>query len=138
MKKATRIKNDGMTKELFEDIMFFSLAEGGAMGNPGSVYFYNKVGTLYYFNYARSCINMNRVKELFPPLALCRFGMLGMGSSVPEGWNYVNLGMGNHLIVNDAVYEEFKGFIGEDYIPSRVYGLWMKLAEKILEKQCDG
>ena len=26
-----------MTKELFEDVMFFSLAEGGAMGCPGQI-----------------------------------------------------------------------------------------------------
>lgn len=58
--------------------------------------------------------------------------MFGIGSSGPEGWNYVNLGMGNHLIVNDAVYEEFMGYIGENDSPSIVYGKWMKIADNIL------
>lgn len=132
MKKGIRITNADMTKELFEDVMFFSLARGGAMGEPGAVYFYNKGGNLYYFNYVRSCINMNLVGELFPALALFRFGMVGIGSNVPEGWNYVNLGMGNHLIVNDAVYEEFIDCIGDEYVPSQVYRIWMEIAEKIL------
>lgn len=64
----------------------------------------------------------------------CKFGMFGLDSSAPKGWNYVNLGMGNHLIVRDDMIAPFMERIGEDAEPSEVYMKWMEVAEEILSK----
>lgn len=66
-----------------------------------------KTGEFYRVNYTYGDISLKTIGEYFPVFRECKFGFLGMGSSVPEGWNYVNLGMGNHLIVKDEVYSEF-------------------------------
>ena len=118
-----------------EPAAFFALAESGAMGEPGSVYFYNKNGNLYYFNYARSGINMNKVRELFPALAICKLRVFGNDNNAPKGWNYMSLGMGNHLIINEIVYDEFIESLEDEYRPSKVYGMWMEIAERILESK---
>ena len=41
---------------------------------------------------------------MFMPLSKCKFKMFGLDRLALKGWNYVNLGMGNHLIVkNDMI-----------------------------------
>ena len=116
--------------------MFFSLAEGGAMGEPGRVLFFDNEGQSYYFNYVYGNVDMRNVAKLFPVLSECSFGLFGIDSQVPEGWHYVNLGMGNHLIVNDAVYPEFAEALGDEETPAVIYGKWADIAEAILNKAC--
>ena len=125
--------NDELTNEIFKDVMFLSFAEGGAMGEPGGILFFVKSGDFYHLNYVYGDIELKKVKVLFPVLGECQFGMFGIGSIVPKGWNYVNLGMGNHLIVNDEVYDLFKEELGDEERASEVYRKWVGVAEKVLD-----
>lgn len=143
MQRPIDLCNADLTKATFNDVMFFSLAEGGAMGEPGAILFYVKSGELYHLNYVFGDVDINKVEKLFPTLSECRFGMFGLNSSVPRGWNYVNLGMGNHLIVNDDVFGVFKeqidfGAFKEqidiDAEPSEIYTKWLRVADNILQK----
>ena len=136
MRKPVELhNNDDLKKILFEDAVFMSIAEEGAMGNPGSVWFYLKTGVVYHFNYVFDDVELNEVEKLFPILANCRFGIFGLDSSVPEGWNYVNLGMGNHLIVNDVVYDKFMELLGDEEKPYVIYTKWMEIADNILNNK---
>ena len=45
MKNTIELCNRDLKKSIFNDIMFFSLAEGGAMGEPGGVFFFYKKAT---------------------------------------------------------------------------------------------
>lgn len=132
MKRPIDLCNADLTKATFKDVMFFSLAESGAMGEPGAVLFYVKSGELYHFNYVYGDVDIKKVEKLFPTLAECNFGLFGLGSSVPKGWNYVSLGMGNHLIVNDEVFAAFTEQIGAETEPSVVYMNWLNVAESII------
>lgn len=62
------------------------------------------------------------------------FVLVFENSSVPEGWHYVNLGMGNHLIVSDKVYEKFISEFLNDADPSILYQNWIEVAGKIIEE----
>lgn len=42
-------------------------------------------------------------------------------------WNYVDLGMGNHLIVHNDVYPEFKKKT-KDLPPHEIYAKWVDIA----------
>lgn len=137
MRDTIELCNRDLKKSIFTDIMFFSLAEGGAMGEPGGVFFFDKNGQTYHFNYVFGDADMGKVERLFPVLGDCEFGIFGLDSKVPEGWNYVNLGMGNHLIVNDAVYPKFAEILGEEE-PSVVYGKWVEIADSILNGEKAG
>lgn len=134
MKKIELAKKD-LTKELSEKIWFFMLAEGGAMGEPGGVKFITSDGKGYSFNYIYSDITIEDVKEFFPVIDKCSFGMFGEGSVVPEGWHYVNLGCGNHLIVSNEIYDDFYGEIKELKKPAEVYAAWQNKANKVMKQK---
>ena len=135
MKEPIRLSNNDLKKEIFKDVMFFSIAEGGAMGEPGAVLFYSESGRLYYFNYVYGDVDITKVERLFPVLKKCRFGVFGLNSVVPAGWKYVNLGMGNHLIVNAEVYDAFISEFEEDVEPGGIYMNWRQVAEGILKQK---
>ena len=134
MRNPIELCQADLSKDLFSTVAFFSLAEGGAMGEPGAVLLYLDNGELYHFNYVYGDVEIKTVKKMFEPLSKCKFGMFGLDSSAPKGWNYVNLGMGNHLIVRDDMIAPFMEQIGEDAEPSEVYMKWMEVAEGILSK----
>lgn len=70
------------------------------------------------------------IKEAFPVLDECQFGLFGTGTTVPDGWNHISLGFGNHLIVKDEYYASFELLIKEYEIPGELYQHWI---EKALE-----
>lgn len=132
MKSPINLCNADLNQSVFKNIMFFSFAEGGAMGEPGAILFYVKGGDLYHMNYVFGDIDIKKVEELFPVFAECRFGMFEINPLVPVGWNYVDLGMGNHLIMCDEVYETFVQKIGEDIEMPVVFRRWIEIAADIL------
>lgn len=132
MRETIELCNKSLKKSIFNNIMFFSIAEGGAMGEPGGILFFDNKGQSFHCNYVFGDIDIGKVERLFPTLCDCEFGMFGLDSKVPEGWNYVNLGMGNHLIVNDAVYPKFVDILGDEDEPSVIYGKWAEIADNIL------
>ena len=135
LNKQIELCNADLNKATFKNVMFLSFAEGGAMGCPGKIIFYVKTGEGYSLNYVYRDADLNKVKELCPVLQECFFGMFGIRSKVPAGWNYVNLGMGNHLIVNDEVYEAFTEKIDMDTEQSVIYQIWKKVAYEILKEK---
>lgn len=132
MNKILELCNADINKATFKNVMFFSIAESGAMGEPGGVLFYVESGELYHFNYVYGDVDIRKVGKLFPVLEECRFGVFGIDSFVPKGWEYVNLGAGNHLIVREEIYEKFMSEFPKDVEPSFIYGRWVKVAQKTL------
>jgi len=133
MRDVIELCNAELTKATFKDVMFLSYAEGGAMGCPGEILIFLKTGELYSLNYVYGDVKLNKVIELFPVLDECHFGMFGEGSIVPNGWNYVSLGMGNHLIVRADIYDCFIEKIGRKTTPPERYGRWLDVAEEIIK-----
>ncbi len=117
----------------FDKLRYFSIAEGGAMGEPGGVLMVTSDKEVYHANHCFGDISFEDLVKVFPPLGKCRFGLFGKGSTVPSGWNYVDLGMGNHLIVHDDVYSEFKKKI-EGLRPPQIYQKWVKIALTQIKK----
>ena len=134
MRNPIELQNNDLNIDVFKDILFFSFAEGGAMGEPGGVRFFVKSGELYHLNYVYGDIELSKVKECFPVLGECVFGMFGRNSKVPKDWKYVDLGMGNHLIVRKEIFALFKELLGEVEAPSEAYQKWMPTAEAVLDK----
>ena len=130
-----QICKEDMNDNLFKDVLFFMFAEGGAMGEMGAINFVKTDGKLYHSNYLWGDIKFEEVLESFPTLSQCEFGFCGIDSKVPLGWNYVNLGAGNHLIVNDTVYPQFKKLIKNYKHMSKIYRDWAKRADSIINKK---
>ena len=132
MNKILELCNVDINKATFKNVMFFSIAESGAMGEPGGVLFYVESGELYHFNYVYGDVDIKKVENVFPTLADCEFGAFGIDSSVPTGWKYVSLGMGNHLIIKEMLYEGFMSEFPEYARPSEIYSQWIDVAQKII------
>ena len=111
----------------FDKAKYFSFAEGGAMGEMGGILMVTSDGEVYHANHCLGDISYDDLVAMFPPLGRCRFEMFGKESTAPSGWNYVDLGMGNHLIVHDDEYPDFKKKI-KGLHPGQIYQKWLKFA----------
>ena len=131
MLNITPINADTLNETIFEEVLFFSLAERGAMGRPGEIIVVNSKPAAYSMQTYFGEVSYQDIARMFPIIKQCGFGLFGFDSEVPDGWNYVNLGMGNHLIVADEVYEEFQKLTKDCKSEPEYYQAWLDAASKI-------
>lgn len=124
----------------YKDIMFFMLAEGGAMGEPGAVNIITKGKNdiqILHANYCYGDFDMDKLAEVFIPLQTFDCGIFGNVSGVAPGWNHVYLGAGNHLLVRDCVFEQFMSLVdGKSEL--EIYQSYMDIALKLLAEENHG
>ena len=133
--RAKSICKSELKKEMFEDVAFFKIAEGGAMGEAGGVVWVRNNGDSFHCNYCYGDVSIEDLKNAFEPLKNSSFGLFGLCATVPEGWEYVSLGMGNHLIVSKSVYEEFQKLTKDVQRESEMYRCWFEVAITITRKE---
>lgn len=100
------LTNQTFRKYLPLDIIAYSHASPGAMGEPGNIILVTKDGTVYYLNYYWEAWTMDELYELCPALSKVMFEMYDKPSA-SEGWVYFDLGMGNDLCINKSALEWF-------------------------------
>lgn len=122
-----------LTRENYENylpiqVKAFSFAEVGAMGCPGEFILVENHDRIFKFNIRTFECNRSEIEKIIPLYYECRFGLFGF-YELPEGWNGIYLGCGNHLIIYDSIYEEFQEN-AKDY--QYLYSKWQKIVEEIL------
>ena len=127
------------------DIVAFQMAEPGAMGYHGGVFFVTSDKRIYftcylepssYSGYART-MSWKTLEEVFPPLKDFNHGLMGYGVKVPKGWRYGYLGMGNHLLIKDTFGDSFNrcALELEDDSPNEIlYNRWMRAVVEALQE----
>ena len=115
------------------DIVAFSSAAPGAMGDAGAIEVVTTKGEVYYANPFYEDIEMEQVFEVCPPLSECRFGVFG-GGVIPEGWKTIYLGFGNHLVLHESISEDFRkeAELSEIKEVGDLYNKWMDVVRRIL------
>ena len=115
------------------DIVAFSSAAPGAMGDAGAIEVVTTKGEVYYANPFYEDIEMEQVFEVCPPLSECRFGVFG-GGVIPEGWQTIYLGFGNNLVLHESISEEFRKEAEKSKIKEvgDLYNKWMDVVKRIL------
>lgn len=88
------------------DIVAFSYAVPGAMGEDGGIYIISADGNIYHTNIAYSDMTMEDAFFICPPLKDCHIGLFN--AEPPNGWSYFYMGAGNFLFVIDRLSELFK------------------------------
>ena len=88
------------------DIIAFSCAECGAMGEHGGIIMVDAKGYVYHTNMLD--VSEEVLYSVCPPLKDCSWGFFGHCEKLPEGWAHQYLGCGNHLLVKDGYVEELK------------------------------
>jgi hypothetical protein len=99
------------------DIVAFSFAYEGAMGEHGGIYIIDKDGQIYHANYCYgdNCIEREHIKDIIPVFTDLEFGLLACETK-NENWASVDLGFGNRLLMRKEISEGFnKEVIEGDY-----------------------
>lgn len=137
------VSNEDIASLLGLDIVAFQIAEGGAMGYHGGVFFVTSDKRAYstcylepsaYTGFSKS-ISWDNLEKIFPPLIEFNHGLMGHGTQTPQGWYYEYLGAGNHLLVRDdrkkRFLEESDKFMHSH--PGKImYNTWMAAIISIL------
>jgi len=84
------------------DILALSIAEPGAMGDPGSILIVSSQGDFFYVD-----ITYDQLSSVCPIVKDVKLDMFGKDES-PIGWIPIYLGCGNHLFIKDTIYEQFQ------------------------------
>lgn len=90
------------------DIVAFSFAFGGAMGEGGGIYIIDRDGQICHANYCDENISIepDHIKTIIPFIEDIDFGILG-NRSKNDNYESVYLGYGNHLVMNKNIYDGF-------------------------------
>ena len=110
----------------------FSVAEGGAMGCPGRVIIIDDKNNIYDF-YLHE-LEKENVMKILPALYESKRAVLGIDPST-SGWNRVYLGMGNHLMVADSIYDELREITLSRYKYfgiGELYQHWIGVVQEII------
>lgn len=100
--------NEQITKEFASHVVAFSVAENGAMGNPGSVRFLTDEKEIYEIN--------------------------DIHMEIPAGWKRTYLGAGNHLFMPEWMDILFYKIIDRNAAESEIHATWIDAVIKILGK----
>lgn len=110
----------------------FSFAHAGAMGNGGEIIVITEEAKIYSMNFAYGNIQIEMCFEVCPPLKDCIFGIFDV-ERTPNGWEGVNLGYGNYLVLSQPIYIQLKHEI-DNNPPHILYGKWKDLVLDVLKR----
>lgn len=135
---VTKICNADLKKDVFKNAQFIFFAESGAMGEPGKILIVTSGGSIFHCNYCYGDISLTRLFRSIPVLKECVlecvFGTLGENAKIPNGWNYKYLGAGNHLLIRNDAFEDFKEKTKDAEYPEDMYVLWFNAAWDIIQQ----
>ena len=118
-----------------EDVVFFSLAEHGAMGYPGEVLVATKNNNgVKWYCFNTMVDSFENLCSIYPPLETFHCGLFGKVNGIQNGWHHVDLGMGNHLLVREDYISAFQNAVSELHAESlgEVYASWQGIAQSLL------
>ena len=136
MEQTTQIislTKDNYTQHLPITPVAFSVAEGGAMGCPGRVIIIDDKNNVYDF-YLHE-LEKENVMKILPALYESKRAVLGIDPTT-SGWKRVYLGMGNHLMVADSIYERFNESAKSLWqSKGSLYQQWISIVQEILRSK---
>lgn len=130
--KYKEVDNENANEINEKNIMFLTLAEWGAMGEPNAIEVITKTNDeIRLYHSSTSNFTIPKIYETFSILKDLKCGLLGVVTGVPEAFIHIDTGAGNHLFVNKVISEEFKQKI-KDYRPEEIYTRWYAIGLDII------
>ena len=130
MTDVIHLKNEDITKELFDRAQFIFWADDGAMGSSGAIVLVDDCGKYYYCNWLYG--DSGYIADYMLIMRACPMFRDGFN----EEWVYHYLGFGNRLAYRKEYDEEYCRLIDE-LIPSQYeieYQAWQDIAVKLCSK----
>lgn len=132
---AEQNKEDILKNIKPESVSFFSVAEEKALGTPNGVVIAAEVGNdVKWYTFTLADDNRDDLKAVWPSLET--FSPEKDGFGLEEGWNHVDLGMGNHLMVRDRYKDAFQNEIErlKPEHPGIIFAIWKAVAQVVMTK----
>ena len=103
------ISNSNYQDYLSLDIVAFSFAYEGAMGEPGGINIIDRAGQIYHANYCfgDNLLDSKHIKEIIPMFEGIGWGLIGCEPNHDE-WVAEDLGFGNHLLMLKDISDGFQ------------------------------
>ena len=119
-----------------KSIIACQVAEAGACGYHGGVFMVTSDKEVNFtcflepsdYSGHKKYTPLSVLKDLFPPISIFDRGAIGPETQSPEGYKHIYLGLGNHLFVNDNVFESFSKLAKkrlEEHPDTILYNLWL-------------
>ena len=116
------------------NIVAYSYASSGAMGEPAGVNIISKEGQLFHFNYVEGDIKQNEMYMIIPSLK----ERIDNISLYEENWKDFSMGMGNNLTIHISIYDKFEEKIQNlNLSKSGLFQQWKKIVLEILYETKD-
>ena len=119
------------------DIVAFSFAYEGAMGDAGSIYIIDKAGQIYraYYCWKEDSIAREHIKDIIPIFEDLQFQMFGIEID-NENWQSVDLGFGNSLMITKDISDEFNQKVKEANFlrPGELFQHWVGIVLGLIGK----
>lgn len=119
------VKMVELTNELFkelktEDFIAITMAEGGAMGDPGAIEIADKDLNFYYTHFGEVDDKILEDKIPFLKTVQIRFNdVTGLG----DDWDWLSTGFGNYLFIRPEYKEPLLKYINDNYSDSSTSGI---------------
>lgn len=130
---------DKNIKELKPDsLIAVTIAEGGAMGDPGAIEIIDKDLKVYYTHFGE--IEEEKLRSVIPFLNTLDIGF-GEVSGLPKDWDWLYTGYGNYLFILPELKEGILEYIRKNYkdtgMPEviELYTHWYEALEKLYTKK---
>ena len=121
------------------DIVAFSFAYEGAMGEMGAIYIIDRDGKIYHANYCQGDerIDPSHINDIIPVFKDISWRMFDCLSNNPD-WKPVDLFAGNNLLMVNEIYDDFMKKVQEANLehPSRLFQRWPGFVLCLLGKEC--
>lgn len=101
------ITKDNYTDYDLHDVVAISIATGGAMGNPGAIEIITSNGGVFSADTINEDITLEQVFTICPDLLEIDTRFFERIKN-PKGWQYIYLGLGNHLYIKETIYAPFQ------------------------------
>ena len=138
--KMNHIEIDELNYQDYQhlDIVAYSFARGGAMGDPGGIIIVDSDGQVYHANYCygRHSIKSEHIKLIIPVFEDLRISLTTCKTE-NDNWLTIDLGYGNYLFLSKAISDAFcREVESGDYDTVGVlYQHWRSLVLKILKTE---
>ena len=130
MTDIIHLRNEDITKELFDRAQFIFGAAGGAMGEGGAVMMVDDDGRAYYCN----CVYGDETGYVADARLVSEACPMLNADEFPEGWVYHYLGFGNNLLYRAEYDGEYCALLGESDSPGHEYQNWLGIALKLCSR----
>ena len=142
MMDSIEITKNNIEEIKYNNIMFLSFAEAGAMGEPGGIKILLKDSKLYHTNYCyNKDIKIEDLFSIFPPLATFQCGMC-IVTNLDKNWKWIDMGMGNYLLIRDKIHSKYMEYLEKEiendkFRQGKIYAKWLEIAKKMLVENMD-